>query len=85
MINAVLFFRIIEYAFFGKLSEGEESYSHGDHHHHEDGGRIEENPLSMLIPLVLAAMALVAIGLFNKELAVYLEQFLNTVAMGGQG
>ena len=85
LINAVLFFRIIEYAFFGKLSEWEESHSHGNHHHHEDGGRIEENPPSMLIPLVLAAMALVAIGLFNKELAGFLEQFLNTVAMGGQG
>ena len=82
LVNAVLFFRIIEFAYFGKLPEVDDLHGH---HQHDDEGGMEENPPSMLLPLVLASVALIAIGLFNKEIAGYLSQFLNTVAMGGQG
>ena len=80
LINAVLFFRIIEYAYFGKLPEGQDTHGHGDHH--EDEGKLEENPPSMLIPLIFSAAAVLAVGLYNKEIAAYLELFLNSVPMG---
>jgi len=43
---------------------------------------MDESPPSILIPLLLAAIAVVVIGILNKEIAGYLEQFLGTVAMG---
>ncbi len=82
LFNAVLFFRVIEYTFFGKLQK--KAGAHGEAHHAEpEGTKVEENPFSMLLPMLLAAAALFAIGLYNKEIAIYLELFLKTVAMGG--
>lgn len=57
LVNAVLFFRIIEIAFF---HTGEAEHGHG---HGHDTIRTEEAPLMMLAPLVLAAIALIVVGL----------------------
>lgn len=63
LVNAVLFFRIIEVAFFGKLSDE----AHG-HHDHRDETR-DEASWSMLAPLVFMAVSVVMIGLYNSQLA----------------
>jgi multicomponent Na+:H+ antiporter subunit D len=54
LVNAVLFFRIIEIAYF---RTGEAGHGHG-----HAAVRVEEAPLMMLAPLVLAALALIVIG-----------------------
>jgi multicomponent Na+:H+ antiporter subunit D len=56
MVNAVLFFRIIEIAYFRTGEAG-----HGHDHGHA-AVRVEEAPMMMLAPLVLAALALIAVG-----------------------
>ena len=56
LVNAVLFFRIIEIAYFRTGEVG-----HGHDHGHA-GVRVEEAPMMMLAPLVLAALALIAVG-----------------------
>jgi multicomponent Na+:H+ antiporter subunit D len=76
LMNAVLFFRVIEHAFFMNPDDkGEENIAPA----------FSENPSSMLVPLVLAAASLFAIGLFNKEIAGYLEQFLFYAQFGSYG
>ena len=64
LVNAVLFFRIIEVAFFGKLSDDDQ----GHHDHHEAVAR-DEAPWFKLAPLVFMAGCVVAVGLYNAELA----------------
>jgi multicomponent Na+:H+ antiporter subunit D len=56
LVNAVLFFRIIEIAYF---RTGEAAHGHDLGH---AAVRVEEAPLMMLAPLVLAALALIAVG-----------------------
>lgn len=59
LICAVLFFRLIEIGYFGKLdSEG----------HSHQAIAIDEAPLSMLIPMLLTAASLVIIGIYTKEI-----------------
>ena len=71
LINAVLFFRIIEIAYFGaKPAEGH------DHHHGDDHSKISEAPFTQLIPLWITAAILLFIGLHNKEIAGVIQDFL---------
>jgi multicomponent Na+:H+ antiporter subunit D len=56
LVNAVLFFRIIEIGYFFKDNE---------HHGHET---VAEAPLSMQVPLVISAAALILIGLGSGPL-----------------
>jgi len=59
LINAVLFFRIIEISFFDPLSV---------HHGKEHEVPVDEAPLSMLFPLVVTASLLIVIGLYTREI-----------------
>jgi len=56
LVNAVLFFRIIEIGYF---------YKDGEHHGHET---LNEAPLLMQAPLVISAVALIVIGLGSGPL-----------------
>lgn len=56
LVNAVLFFRIIEIGYF---------FKDGEHHGHE---RLAEAPVLMQIPLVVSAAALIVIGLSSGSL-----------------
>lgn len=63
LVNAILFFRIIEIAYFGKKpAEG-----HGPH---QDAAptKIQEAPVSSLIALLASAAALILIGVFNSQI-----------------
>ncbi len=60
LVNAIMFFRIIELAYF--TDDGEAH--HGGHHHGDDHhAPVAEAPLPMLAPLVVTAAALLVIGL----------------------
>lgn len=56
LVNAVLFFRIIEIGYF---------FKEGEHHGHE---ALNEAPLSMQVPLVISAVALILVGLGSGPL-----------------
>jgi multicomponent Na+:H+ antiporter subunit D len=60
LINALLFFRVIELAFFGSLGDGQ-------HHEHTASER-HEAPWWMLKPLVLTAVLLIVVGLSTGPL-----------------
>ena len=76
LMNAILFFRVIEYAFFmNPDNKGEDNLA----------PELSENPASMWIPMVMAAAALFLIGIFNKDIAGYLELFLVSVQYGRVG
>lgn len=62
LINAVIFFRIIEIGYFPDFTK-----SHG-HGHHDGKGVMAEAPLSMLVPMVITASSLLLIGLFSKDI-----------------
>ncbi|MCF8041872.1 MAG: hypothetical protein K9L19_07135 [Desulfarculaceae bacterium] len=66
LVNVVLFFRIFEIAFFEPMSHG-----HGGHGGHGEQAKaiaLTEAPLSMLLPLLAAALGLVALGLATGPL-----------------
>ncbi len=60
LINVVLFFRVIELAYFGSLVDGQ-------HHQHSSSER-KEAPWWMLKPLVLTAVLLIVVGLSTGPL-----------------
>jgi len=68
LVNVVLFFRIIEtgYYDFGASGSG---------HAHEEGSAVSEAPLSMLIPTVIVAAAIILIGLYNQSILVNIINF----------
>ncbi len=67
LVNVVLFFRVFEIAFFPPPGA---AHGHGQGGHEEQGGAVAlaEAPLSMLLPLLLAALGLVALGLATGPL-----------------
>ncbi|MFC1513180.1 monovalent cation/H+ antiporter subunit D family protein [Thermodesulfobacteriota bacterium] len=59
LVNAVLFFRIFEIAYYEPES---------DQHGHGDSVAIDEAPLSMLLPLVAVAITIILLGLYSGEI-----------------
>jgi multicomponent Na+:H+ antiporter subunit D len=59
LVNAVLFFRLIEIAYFPADTHGHDA----GHHHGDHSGYRQEAPWQLVNPLVLTAIALVAVGL----------------------
>ena len=66
LVAVVLFFRLFEIAFFEPMASG-----HGEHHGHAPAVALAEAPLSMLLPLMAAALGLVALGLATGPLVRY--------------
>ncbi len=65
LINAVLFFRIIEIGYFRHETE---SHEHADE-------KVSEAPAVMLIPLVVVAIALIMIGLYTNNIVTNVIQY----------
>ncbi len=63
LVNAVLFFRIIEKAYLAPLNGG----AHGHDHNNEVIVR-DEAPISMLIPIMITATAIIVLGLFSGKI-----------------
>jgi multicomponent Na+:H+ antiporter subunit D len=74
LVNAVLFFRIFEIAYFGKNPADGHSHDHGhDSHGHDDHGEaaspvLREAPIYALIPLLAAAALILLLGIFNGQI-----------------
>jgi multicomponent Na+:H+ antiporter subunit D len=82
LVNAVLFFRIFEIAYFGKNPADGHSHDHGhdDHdshgHDHDSHGdavttaapALREAPVYALIPLLAAAAFILLLGIFNGQI-----------------
>jgi multicomponent Na+:H+ antiporter subunit D len=62
LINVILFFRVIEIGYVFRVSH--EGNTHSDMH----GTTIDEAPLSMLIPTVAIAVAIILIGFYNQSI-----------------
>lgn len=58
LVNAVIFFRLIEIAYFGDLA------AHG----HQAAPARNEAPLTMLLPMVVVAVLLIVVGLYTGEI-----------------
>lgn len=67
LVNIILFFRVIEYAYYDSFSENQ--------HHGHTSVKIDEAPSSMLIPLLVIAGGLLAIGLFTSKIVTSLIQY----------
>ena len=72
LVNAVIFFRIIERAYFGKLEGlGKESLPLD-----ADGGppmTLDRVPYSMLLPLLIASGSVLLVGIYNETLVGWLK------------
>ncbi len=76
LVNAVLFFRLFEIAYFEPFSEGQ-SHGGSSHGNHYSSGvfAIQEAPLDMLIPFLIAAMTLIVLGLYSGTIVTNIIQF----------
>ena len=86
LVNAVIFFRIFEIAYFPEevSADGTSGYSKHDpdlRHSH----MLERTPLSMLVPLWVSAGALLLIGLYNQTLTDWISNALTWFALRGGG
>jgi multicomponent Na+:H+ antiporter subunit D len=67
LVNAILFFRIIEIAYFEPKA---------DHHAGDDAETVvSEAPFSMLLPLLVVAVGLIIIGLYSGTLVTTIIQY----------
>ena len=72
LINAVLFFRVIECAYFKPM---ELAYAHnGGETTHEEIQR-DEAPLTMLVPIVIMAAGVILLGIFSGKIISSVIQF----------
>lgn len=83
-VNAVIFFRIIEIACFGK-EPTEASHSHDDHHGASDEPKttIAEVPLIMLIPAITASVSIILLGIFNQNIVEMIQKTISVINQGG--
>jgi multicomponent Na+:H+ antiporter subunit D len=73
LVNGVLFFRIIEIGYFEPFSDKD---AHGDHTaDHGHPIQIDEAPVSMLVPLMISAGILIALGVFSGDIISRAIQF----------
>jgi multicomponent Na+:H+ antiporter subunit D len=62
LISVILFFRVFEIGYTFQASHG--AHTHGAH----QAVTIDEAPLSMLIPTICVALAIILIGLYNRAI-----------------
>ncbi|MBU4209337.1 MAG: monovalent cation/H+ antiporter subunit D family protein [Proteobacteria bacterium] len=75
LINAILFFRVIEYAYFYPHPEhGAEEHVHATSHGHAEIV-MNEAPLSMLIPILIMATLILVLGPFSGKIISSIIQF----------
>ncbi len=70
LINAVLFFRVVECAYFKPMAP---AYAH-DGGTHEEIQR-DEAPFTMLVPIVIMAAGVIGLGIFSGKIISFIIQF----------
>ena len=75
LINAIIFFRLIEIAYFGKF----EPHGHDDKH-----GKVsmDEAPVTMMLPMLVTAALLIIIGLYTSEIISNVVQWTMPKGLG---
>ncbi len=74
LVNVLLFFRVMETAYFEPFA---------NHHHHNDGQAIQEAPLDMVVPLLVTAGLLIAMGIYAHSLVTgFIEPAISPLMMG---
>lgn len=71
LVNAVLFFRIFEIAYFEPFTD---SHDHDSDHGHSNVEKINEAPVSMLIPLLITAASLIILGIYSGDIVTKIIQ-----------
>lgn len=71
LVNAVLFFRIFEIAYFQSPGDSKDHHHHG---HHRRKDKMVEAPLSMLVPLMIVALSLIALGIYTGDIVTHVIQ-----------
>ena len=78
MVMVVLFFRLIERIHLAVSESGKNlGHGHGDLGLTDEQTRFDEGPLSMLIPLLVAAAVVLVVGIYNLEIVNLIEIFLS--------
>ncbi|HSL60997.1 MAG TPA: monovalent cation/H+ antiporter subunit D family protein [Desulfotignum sp.] len=72
LVAAVMFFRLLEMAFFGRLEDAVSENGTENPHAVPPKIRLEEVPLTMLLPLVISGAALFGLGIYTNEVVQYL-------------
>jgi multicomponent Na+:H+ antiporter subunit D len=67
LVNAILFFRIIEIAYFEPMAE--------HHGNHGPAVTVSEAPFSMLLPLLVVALGLILIGVYSGAIVTNIISF----------
>ena len=65
-VNAILFFKIVEIAYYGEESSSGVPHVHVGTHH--SNSTIDEAPASILIPLGITAIAILLVGIFSAKI-----------------
>jgi len=85
MVMVVLFFRLIERIYLAVSESGENlGKGHGDLGLTDEQTRFSEGPLTMLIPLMLAAAVVLIIGIYNQDVVNQIEIFLDPYNLPGE-
>lgn len=72
LVAAVLFFKLLERAFFGRLDDAVIDNGSQNPHTATLKIRMQEAPLTMLLPLVFTGAALFGLGIYTNEVVQYL-------------
>jgi multicomponent Na+:H+ antiporter subunit D len=72
LVAATLFFRLLERAFFGSLDDAVMETAGTESGSAVQKIRLEEAPLTMLLPLVITGAALFGLGIYTNEVVLYL-------------
>ncbi len=75
LVNAVIFFRIFERAYFGNIAGVKEDFSPSDSDANPDIS-IKEVPWSMLVPLYIASVSVLLLGIMNRPLFEWIQTAL---------
>ncbi|RMH82323.1 MAG: monovalent cation/H+ antiporter subunit D family protein [Calditrichaeota bacterium] len=77
LVNAVVFFRIIEFAHFGT----EADLAAAGHHGHSGNPGIREAPLSMVIPLLIVGVLILLLGIYSGRVVEFIGLFVNRLGL----
>lgn len=81
LINAILFFKVFEVAYFSKPSHGQEKDENQPESAGTDG--VGEPPATMLAPLLITASGLLLIGIFNQDIVILIRQAVSSFGFIG--
>ncbi len=80
LINAVIFFRLIELAYFQDVEVDEDADDDPDM---RPAVALQHAPWSMLLPLLVSAAGLLLLGVFNGPIIGWISQLVATLNLGG--